>query len=366
MAYIRKRGNKWYYTLETVDENGKRKRLVRAGGKTKAECEKAYRAAMIEKDRTGRLRMTENITLADFLAQWMQEDVKRNCRENTIRAYSAMLKNHIVKDLGSRKISQITAHDLQTYINKKADAYSRSTVNQILSVLKKSLAYAVAICDLIPTNPAQPVRMPKQQAAPERTHIFSPAELAKIFERFPPGHQFYLPIQIGYHTGMRLGECLALSWDDVDMKAQMLHVHATLVNGGIQPMPKTSSSIRDIPFGRKLYSILKIAHKKRAQNRLRYGQHYKDTERICVFEDGTPVDADAMRYFNRYCKENFGAGSFHSLRHTHATMLLEAGEELEIVSKRLGHSTLNTTAKVYSHILEQRTKRSVALLDQVL
>jgi len=364
--YIRKRGNTWYYTIETTDEFGKRKRLVRAGGKTKPECEKAYRAAMIEKDRTGRIRERDNITLSIFLDQWMKEDVERNCRENTVRAYESCLKNHIKKDIGNNKVISITSHQLQAYINKKSDTLSRSTVSQILSVLKKALNYAVAICDIMPSNPALPVRLPKLQTIPEKTHVFSQDELAIIFRHFPKDHQFYIPIQLGYHTGMRLGECLALSWDDVDMDARMIRVHSTLVDGSVQPIPKTGASVREIPFGQKLYAILKFAHKKRAQNRLRFGEYYKQNNMICVFDDGTQIDADAMRYFGQFCRKTFGAGSFHSLRHTHATMLLEAGEDLEIVSKRLGHSNINTTAKVYSHILDKRTKKSVALLDQVL
>lgn len=368
MAYIRKRGEKWYYTLETTDENGKRKRLVRAGGKTKAECERAYRLAMNEKDRTGRLHDVRKITLSDFLDQYIKEVVEKNFRENTVRTYKACVENHIKPDLGARTLAELTPLMLQNYINGQAEKYSRSTVGLILSVLKRSLAYAVTICDYLIVNPAQPIQLPKNQTPKAKTHVFSAAELKAIFKRFPSDHQCALPILLAYHTGMRLGECLALSWDDVDMKEKMLHVHATLVGDTVQPIPKTSGSVRDIPFGSKLYSVLKTAHRQQSQNRLRYGPAYTLTENhsVCVWPDGRQVDADAMRYFGKFCRETLGTGSFHSLRHTHATMLLEAGEDLELVSKRLGHANINTTASIYSHVLNKRIKKTVALLDQIL
>lgn len=368
MAYIRKRGEKWYYTLETTDENGKRKRLVRVGGKTKPECERAYRMAMAEKDLTGRLHDARKITLSDFLDQWMKEFAEKNFRENTIKTYKSCIENHIKSDIGSHSLGNLAPLTLQNYINRQADKFSRSTASLVLAVLKKSLTYAVSICGFLLVNPAQPVQLPKQQTPKEKTHVFSAKELTAIFRRFPLGHQCALPILLAYHTGMRLGECLALSWDDIDMDGRMLRVHSTLVGVNVQPIPKTSGSIRDIPFGIKLFNVLKTAHRKQAQNRLLYGPAYTQTENnsVCVWPDGRQVDADAMRYFGKFCKEKFGAGSFHSIRHTHATMLLEAGEELEMVSKRLGHANINTTSRIYSHVLEKRIKKTVALLDQIL
>jgi len=368
MAYIRKRGQTWYYTLETTDENGKRKRLVRAGGKTRAECERAYRLAMNEKDRTGRLHDARKISLADFLDQWKEEVVEKNFRANTIRTYNGAIQNHIEKDLGSKMIVDLTPRLLQKYINDTAEKYSRGTVSVILAVLKRSLGYAASMCGYLMINPAQPVQLPKRQTPKKKTHVFSPVELKKIFRRFPPDHQCGLPVHIAYHTGMRLGECLALSWDDIDMKDRMIHVHTTLVGSDVQAIPKTSASVREIPFGTKLHSILKKAHARQAENRLRYGSEYSQTKNrsVCIWPDGRQVDADAMRYFGKYCRETFGTGSFHSLRHTHATMLLEAGEDLELVSKRLGHANMNTTSAIYSHVLDKRIKKTVALLDQIL
>ena len=368
MAYIRKRGKSWYYTLETTDENGKRKRLVRVGGKTRTECERAYRLAMNEKDLTGQLHDARKIILSDFLDQWIKEVAEKNFRENTVKTYKASIENHIKPEIGAKSLGELTPLMIQNYVNGKMDKYSRSTVNLILAILKRSLSYAVSICGFLAVSPAQLIQLPKKQTPKEKTHVFSEEELKAIFHRFPANHQIGLPVLLAYHTGMRLGECLALSWRDVDMTERMLHIHSTLVGDNVQPIPKTGGSVRDIPFGAKLHSILKAAHRRQSQNRLKYGPAYTQTENdsVCVWPDGRQVTSDAMRYFGKFCREKLGAGSFHSLRHTHATMLLEAGEELEMVSKRLGHVNINTTSRIYSHVLDKRIKKTVALLDQIL
>ncbi len=85
----------------------------------------------------------------------------------------------------------------------------------------------------------------------------------------------------------------------------------------------------------------------------------------CRIESGKQICAPDFRFFNAWCKKNLGGGSTHSLRHTHATMLLEAGETMDAVSKRLGHSSIAITAKYYSHVTEKGKLRMRATLDNL-
>ena len=96
-----------------------------------------------------------------------------------------------------------------------------------------------------------------------------------------------------------------------------------------------------------------------------YGTYNADGY-VCVRPDsGRRVSTSDLRYFNDWCKTTFGHGSTHSLRHTHATMLLEAGESLEAVSKRLGHSSIVTTSKYYSNITEKGNSQMKNTLDNL-
>ena len=78
------------------------------------------------------------------------------------------------------------------------------------------------------------------------------------------------------------------------------------------------------------------------------------------------ITPDDLRYFNTWCKNNFGFGSFHTLRHTYATNMLEAGADLELVSKQLGHNSIVTTAKYYSHVLDKRKRLVADIMDKAL
>ena len=222
----------------------------------------------------------------------------------------------------------------------------------------------------IKSNPAIAIRVPNYIEAPKEISVFTPAQVETLLKEYPPGHRFYMAIVLSYHTGMRLGECLALKWEDVDLEAHSLFVRHTVIgekdDPKFQEIPKTRSSIREIPFGKKLYKILKGERARQAARRLEYGEHYNNKGVVCCWPDGSMMIPQDFQQFNYFCKHSFGAGSFHGLRHTHATMLLEAGEDLELVSKRLGHSNIGTTSKTYSHVLDKRKAKTVALLDEIL
>ena len=117
--YCHKRGKKWYYRIEIKDETGKRKRIERVGGTTKAACEKAYRAAMSEIDQTGAYTEPTRMTVSECMAEYMAEYVEINLRENTIRAYRAALKNHILPAIGDIELRRVTARLLQNLLNAK-------------------------------------------------------------------------------------------------------------------------------------------------------------------------------------------------------------------------------------------------------
>lgn len=367
MAFLRKRGAKWYYTIE-VGSGTQRKRVERVGGRTKKEAAQAYARALAELTTDGAFIEPTTMTVDEYFASWLDGEVDRTARANTARAYRSIYRTHIAPVIGGRRLRDIRPRTLQTLLNNETCA--RSTLSTICTVLKQGFAYAI-FCDYLRTNPAQGIRVPKDAKAQEEVSVFTRQQLAALFARFPVGHDLYLPMMLAYHTGARAGEVLALKWEDVDLARHMLRIHATVVTDArgtrIQPAPKSANSVREIVIGEKLHKILKAARAQQAAARLQYGEYWQETGLVCTQSDGRIMGTDKIRYFNMYCRDTFGPGlTFHSLRHTHATMLLEAGEDLELVSKRLGHGSIATTARVYSHILDKRRGQMRATLDQIL
>lgn len=367
MSYVRKKGNRWYFTIE-IGEGGKRKRKELAGGKTKAEAEAAYARALVELQVNGAYIEPTKKTLDEFAREFFADN-SRGVQANTLKSYRSIYDNHIAPALGSHKLRTIKPRTLQNLLNDKKQAgYARSTVSSIHTVLKRMFVYAADFCEYIPRDPAQNIYVPKYIQPPQEVYSFSQQQVAEIFRKFPQGHQFYLPLAISYHTGARFGECCALTWDDVDFDAQELTISKTVIQtaGGlvIQETPKTSHGFRTIPIGKKLVAILRSEKARQAVHRL--AGDGPDDSLIVHDKHGKLMGPNAIRYFNMYAKK-FGDGyTVHSMRHTHATMLLEAGEDLELVSKRLGHASIAITAKTYSHILDARKNKSRRLIDEIL
>jgi integrase len=368
MSYIRKRGTKWYYTVSWVDECGKRRKSEHVGGLTKAACQKAWRKAMEIVDRTGMYRTPSERPFSECLEEWLKS-IQRNYKPNTIDSYESAVRNHINQDLGNYLLKNLTTATLQTWLDDQRDSYSKSTVKTFYAVLKNFFRWALLNRKYIEQDPMNHVSIPRYFTLPKKTHVFTPAEMQAIFKHFGPSHTFYVPIMLAYCCGMRLGECLALTWDNVDFEHHTINVCSSQYDKKSLPKrgtPKSLTSIRTIVFGKKLYTALKQKQWQQKEALFKAGPYYTKSNLVCTDDAGQGLTANDLRYFGMWCKKNFGAGSFHGLRHTHATMLIESGMGIDYVSKRLGHSSMYTTANIYDDVTQKREEKAVQLMDKIL
>lgn len=364
MSYLRKRGKKWYYTIE-LDTGGKRQRIERVGGRTKAEAEKARAQALAQYTQTGRIDRAAKITYGELADEW-ENDILKTLRPMTQRNYRCILRKHILPTFGQKLLSSIRPRDIQALLNQEAPTFSTTTINTLHTVLVSTFDFAV-FCEYMSDTPMRGVKVPEAKPVQERK-AFTKDELQQLISHLRAKRpELLLPVLIAYHTGARCGEVLALTWADLNLEARTLSINKTrLQDGTMQATTKTKTGTRTITIGAALIKILKTAHAKQAEDKMRYGKYYRDSDRICRREDGTELLQVHIKAINNYCRKTFGHGlCFHSLRHTHATMLLEAGEDLELVSKRLGHANISTTARVYSHVLAKRQQTEREILDQI-
>jgi integrase len=393
---VRKRGNNWYYYFDLGKVDGKRKKIERKGGKTKKEAEAALRKALQEYESAGLLFEPSEISVADYMDYWLKNYVEMNCKYNTIDGYKRIIENHIKPALGSYKLKSITPAVLQQFVNEKSNmGFTRHYLVNIMSVLSGSFKAAVFPYKFIRENPMQYVKLPKNENIKAETDrkVITQDEFKRIIERFPQGSSFYIPLQIAYHTGTRVGECCALTWDDIDLDNKDIDINKILIKKGKQwyfGTTKTVSSVRKIPIGDTLVNVLKQHKKWQAENRLKCGQfynyYYKDkNDRIysvdgtkdykttdsqihfvCTKEDGTLVTPETIKYCSRVINyELMIQFNFHALRHTHATLLIENGANMKDVQKRLGHSRLATTMDTYTHATEKMSKNTVDIFEKI-
>ncbi|MFL8712933.1 tyrosine-type recombinase/integrase [Clostridioides sp. GD02377] len=380
---VRKRGKKWYYYFDASIVDGKRKKVEKVGGETKKEAEKALRDAINEFENSGTVFDETNISLSDYLDFWYKEYVLLNCKFYTQGNYKRAIENHIKPSLGKYKLKSINPAVIQEFLNIKSKEkytengeeknYSKGTLKLIYGVLNTSLKLAVYPYKLIRENPVQYVSIPKNLVktnTSNKVKTITLNDFDTILHKFPVGTNAYIPLMIGFYTGMRKGEVLGLFWEDIDLENNIIKIRRNLVrkkdsNFELAP-PKTNSSIRDIKIGDTLSKILKDEKLNQKKQKVKIGKWYKKTEYnwVCRKKDGSFVthgDIDmAIAIINKDLNIDF---NFHCLRHTHATLLLENGANIKDIQKRLGHSKITTTMDTYSHVTHKMESETVNILE---
>ncbi|QMX56309.1 tyrosine-type recombinase/integrase [Enterococcus faecium] len=359
--------------FQDINDDGSRKKVEKVGGDTRPEAEAALRKVLSDIDETGQYFLGTDTRVKQYLDFWMEEYVKLNLKYNTYENYRFTIKNHINGYLGKKKLTDLSPALLQNFINAEfKKGYSKKTMTITHSVLKNALNMAVYPWGLIKQNPMLYVKIPKYEARPttkKDLKIISLEDFDHMLEITPEGHPFYIPLNIGFYTGMRVGEVCGLTWDDVDFSNGTITVEKQMVkNDGawVYGTPKTSSSNRTIFIGQTLLAILKKHKKQQLENRMKYGKLYIDSNAVCTKEDGELVTPSVVKWNTRRISNALSLSfNFHSLRHTHATLLLENGAKMKEISERLGHSRISITMDTYSHVTDKMRNETVDIMENL-
>lgn len=380
---VRKRGNTWYYYFDMGIVDGKRKKVERSasaeGARTKAEAEIILRRKILEYENSGLLFKPEEITLHDFLKFWLEEYVALKLRENTYQNYVGSINKHILPKLGNYKIKSLNPQILQNFLNDKTrEGYSRQTLSIIKGILSKSLNQAVYPYKYIKENPMLYVEVMKEterKPTKETLKIQSIENLRKINAALNENHPFYLPFHIGLHCGLRVGEVCGLEWHHIDLENMAITIEQQLTISSVEGKniwvvspPKSKASYRTISIGTTLTAILKKAKIKQKQDRIKHGPSYStdvNHDFVCKKENGANCTPSVIKYHTRETiSKKIGIPfNYHSLRHTHATTLVENGTPIKTIQKRLGHSRSAITEDYYVHLTKQMSRDAANIFD---
>lgn len=413
---VTKRGNLFQYRFEIAPQGGTRKYINKSGFKTRQEAYEAGVKAYNEYINVGHTFQPATMSYSDYLDYWMKTYCEVNLRYNTIQAYKSIIKNHIKPKLGFYRLSQITTATLQEFIN---DVYvkhgaSKNYLKNFIKILKSSFGYATDIVEFIKINPALKIKVPKYEGKDtDPAHIFTPEEIEMIFNRFRNSHCIYYAFLTAYYTGLRISEVFGLTWEDIDFENKTLTVDRNIVKknqeGGTKKRLikgqsttvwyfgpcKTEASYRTIEIGDTLVEALKAFKEEQELYKEQYGEMYikhyakevmnpytnkpetkivnaaaeievalPEVHLVFVKNNGAFEGNDTCKYPFKVIHYELGIPCrFHDFRDTHATRLIEAGADIKAVSKRLGHSTIETTYNIYVRVTVKMEEEIVSKFE---
>lgn len=308
-------------------------------------------------------------TLEEFMQEWltMKSTV---VRPGTIRQYRQLARDYILPYLGKKRLLKIRPDLIQMLYNKHtSNGVSPRTVQLAHAVLRGSLNHAVNL-GLLTRNPTAVAVPPKPE--PREKQILDENQIQTLLITAQDVQPEFLPLyQLALTTGMRLGELLGLSWDDLDWDKKTLTIHRQLKRvqhqGLVLRPPKTRAGRRTIKLGSNTWSLLKAHRKAQYQEGFCRDPDWDDSNLMFTQENGAAWGPRQVQKAFKALLElaDLPEMRFHDLRHTAATHMLANGVDLLTVSRRLGHSRASTTLDTYAHMVSGTQEKAAAVMDEI-
>lgn len=425
MASIQKRGDA--YSIRVCvgrDVYGKQiwktTTFTPPAGLTPKKRQKAVEVFAVEfeqKCRNGKLLDGEKITLKDFIERWRSERAEQELQPGTLDKYNDAINHFILPALGHLKLTEIKPHSINKFLvdltkdgcrhDGKPGGYSKGTIHKISNVLSSILRTATE-WEVIERNPCDPVRVKAEDTA-DKIKFFTPQQTAVFLDYIEHpftirtrGHSRVddtgkpytvadytstkeLPTQLkvlftlAIYSGLRKGEILALTWDDVDFEKDTVAVTkaAAMVKGEqIVKVPKTRNSYRVVSIPHSVTEKLRKLQLEQTRYRLSVGDYWQGEGWVFTQDDGrmmnysTPYKSlqDILTHYNADKAEadKLPMIPFHGLRHTTATLQIAAGTDVRTVSSIMGHRETSTTMNIYAHNLKTAEQEAVNRVEEMI
>lgn len=352
-----------------VDSNGKVLKKKCFYGQKRADV-KARMDEYLEKMKIGLNVEAGKTTFGDWILDWMELYKKPPLiRQSTYDNYLLWIKNHIIPALGHIELSKLTTDDIQKlYTDLIAKKMSPASIQKIHQIIHSSLEKAVEKKVLIYNPSKATVRPSVEKLEAKAMTVEEMDRFIELINKEDIRWKAAFLVLLG--TGLRIGELLALTWDDIDFKECMINVNKSLSRtnkGLIVEATKTIKSNRVVPVPKATMKALEEL--KESRKIISINKKIDGKSLVFQTKNGTyiiPRNFQRKFYSLRKKAKVSDEISVHGLRHTFATRLLEAGEDMRIIMELLGHAEISTTANIYSHVQEKTKQKAISKMDAFL
>lgn len=310
------------------------------------------------------------MTTQNLLTEWLEIYQKEHIKARTYSRYQGLITMHIVPTLGEKNITELGRREIQEFLTQQkkdgnmrnGEKLSATSTNMMLSVLNLAFEYA---CDMeyIEENPC--VRVRRTKAETKNVEAFTVEEQRAIESEIARSDDRRLHgILLCLYTGLRIGELLGLTWDDVDLDRGVIKITKTVYrekneSGEWQlcvDTPKTKASDRVIPLPEYITDIL------------RHDYETAQTPYVVENKKGERMSIRSYQYIFEKLTERAGVRklNFHALRHTFATRAIECGMDVKTVADIMGHQNASITLNRYAHCMLDHKIEMMQKLPRVL
>ena len=343
-------------------ETEERRRQTMAGFETRKECAAAMNKLLVAVEEQSFVAPTK-LSVREFLTREWLPAVEATIRPTTYRSYVQHVNAHIVPHIGSVKLQKLSGAQVNALYAKLALEGKRDgksglaprTVHHVHTCLHRACKDAVR-WGYLTRNPLEAADPPRTQGNGQQEMKTWSAEQLSAFLASTKGERLFPLWRVLAMTGMRRGEAVGLRWDDVDLENARLSVRRALIPHGdtvIVSEPKTARSRRVIALDAETIAALQAQATRQLAEQERLGATWRDSGYVFTKENGKPHHPQTVsRSFEQALTEaKLPRIRLHDLRHTHATLALQAGIHPKVVSERLGHATVSITLDTYSHAI---------------
>jgi integrase len=359
---IKNSGEWWLF----INHKGKRKsKMIGRDRKKAIEVAKKIEAKLVLND-VGIMEQKQISTFAVYAKKWITDTVPAICKPSTASDCKRLLDKHILPALGKHKVTEINRHTVKQFLMKKAnEGYSGSSITHIKNAISGVLGLAVDD-EVIAYNPAQKLgKFIRTKSLQLDVDPLTRNELRLLLDTFAKHYPRHYPLALTLaRTGMRIGEALALQWGDIDFNGRFIMVQRGFSRGRVET-PK-NGKIRRVDMSKHLTETLSELLHYRKIEKINKGWK-KSPEWVFVNQSGNPVtDATHWRsdvYQKALMKAGLRKMRIHDLRHTYASIMIQAGESLAYIRDQLGHHSIKVTVDIYGHLAPEGNKEAVDRLD---